>query len=531
MADKRWSIPKGWQWSKAKDFSVIIAGGTPKHSTLKANYSSDGIPWLTPTDLSNYHESTISRGKRSLSIEGYANSSARLIPKGSVLFTSRAPIGYCVIAGNEISTNQGFKNFVPAGGINPHFLRYYLKNSKAYAESKASGTTFLELSGKKAGELSFPIAPLKEQNRIADKIEALVSRSEQAESALDAIPILLDQYRRSILAAAFRGNLTEDWRKKNRVKISSWKTVDLNSLGIWSGGGTPKKSQESYWKDGNVLWASPKDMKTDVIIDTKDKITNEAVLKSSTKYIDANSILMVTRSSVLQHTFPVAIAAKTLTVNQDLKALTISDGIEFKYVFYALKAFEKEILRNCAKDGTTVQSIETDKLKSFTIPLPIQDEQVEIANILDRWFEKVDIIMALYNDSKIKVLSLKQSILAKAFRGELVPQDPNDEPASVLLKRIGIERENLKKELKNNKKPIRNNTGSESKRMIIPVIDALKKSEGPLSAQQLLSAAGYPNNADTDQIEQFFLDIRKAIDDKQVKMWREDNQDYFKLAG
>lgn len=111
MSDKRWIIPNSWQWVYAGDIADVIGGGTPSTRDL-SNFkeSGDGIPWLTPADLSNYDATYISRGARDISEKGLTSSSAKLMPKGTVLFSSRAPIGYCVIALNEISTNQGFKS-------------------------------------------------------------------------------------------------------------------------------------------------------------------------------------------------------------------------------------------------------------------------------------------------------------------------------------------------------------------------------------------------------------------------------------
>ncbi|MEO0684644.1 MAG: restriction endonuclease subunit S, partial [Cyanobacteria bacterium J06649_11] len=178
LSKGRWIIPDNWNWVYAEEISDIISGGTPSTREID-NFTKNGIPWLTPADLSNYQFTYIERGARDISEKGLRNSSARIIPKGAVLFTSRAPIGYCVVASNEISTNQGFKSFVPYGNILPEFIRFYLLISKSYAESLASGSTFKELSAKKVATLEIPLPPLNEQKRIVGKIEALQKRSQR----------------------------------------------------------------------------------------------------------------------------------------------------------------------------------------------------------------------------------------------------------------------------------------------------------------------------------------------------------------
>jgi type I restriction enzyme, S subunit len=214
VSKDRWNIPDSWLWIFFGEIANVIGGGTPNTRDLD-NFTEKGIPWLTPADLSNYNSAYIERGARDLSEKGLKNSSAKILPKGTVLFTSRAPIGYCAIAANKIATNQGFKSFVLYEKISSEFIRFYLLFSKEYAESLASGSTFKELSGQKAAQLKLPLPPLNEQKRIVTKIEALQKRSQRVKTELDAIKPLLDQFRQSVLAAAFRCDLTADWRENN----------------------------------------------------------------------------------------------------------------------------------------------------------------------------------------------------------------------------------------------------------------------------------------------------------------------------
>src|SRR5436190_2891464 len=145
------SLPPTWRILKLSDVGKIVSGGTP--STIEMSYWSDEIAWITPADLSGYAGKYISKGKKSISKKGLSNSSARLLPQGSVLFSSRAPIGYVAIASNELATNQGFKNIIPFPKVDSTFLYYYLKGSKQLAEKFASGTTFKEISGTKFSQL------------------------------------------------------------------------------------------------------------------------------------------------------------------------------------------------------------------------------------------------------------------------------------------------------------------------------------------------------------------------------------------
>ncbi|MCG8570543.1 MAG: restriction endonuclease subunit S, partial [Spirochaetes bacterium] len=201
-----------WIGTQLKYVGRVVSGGTPKTNILE--YWNGDIAWITPADLSGYTNKYITKGRKSITKLGLENSSAKLMPKGSVLFSSRAPIGYIVIAKNEISTNQGFKSLIPYDLLNNEFLYYYLKGNIQLAESLASGTTFKELSGKAFSELPIVIPPLPEQRAIVAKIEQLFSELDNGIDNLKTAQSQLKIYRQSVLKKAFEGELTKEWREK-----------------------------------------------------------------------------------------------------------------------------------------------------------------------------------------------------------------------------------------------------------------------------------------------------------------------------
>ncbi len=166
------------QWNKIKlgDISEVIGGGTP--STKNYDFWNGDIPWLTPKDLSGYNNRYVSRGERNITKLGLQNSSARMLPKGTVLLTSRAPIGYLAIAENDVCTNQGFKSIVLKDGYCPEFFYYLLKNNIDYIIGMGSGSTFAEISGTQVKNLEFTIPPLDIQQKIAEVLGALDDKIE-----------------------------------------------------------------------------------------------------------------------------------------------------------------------------------------------------------------------------------------------------------------------------------------------------------------------------------------------------------------
>ena len=185
-------------------------------------------------------------------------------------------------------------------------------------------------------------------------------------------------------------------------------------------------------------------MKTERISDSEDHITKEAVSHSTASLINADSVLIVTRSGILRHTLPVAVNSVPVTVNQDLKALTPRNGIMAEYVAWALRAFSRDILHTCSKQGTTVNSVETSKLLGFEIPVAPRGQQAKIVAEIEKQFSRLDEAVANLKRVKANLKCYKASILKAAVEGKLTEdwrkQHPDVEPARKLLERILTER-------------------------------------------------------------------------------------------
>ena len=203
-------IPDSWEWVRLSYIGEIVGGGTPK--TGETSYWENGdIPWLTPADMKYVKGKYVSGGERFITEKGLNESSAQLMPMGTVLYSSRAPIGYIAIAENDISTNQGFKSLVPFLKEINLYAYYCLIAFTPDIQSRASGTTFKEISGAEFGRTIIPLPPLSEQQRIVSKIEELlpyIERYGKAEEQLTALNTTFPEaLKKSILQEAVQGKL------------------------------------------------------------------------------------------------------------------------------------------------------------------------------------------------------------------------------------------------------------------------------------------------------------------------------------
>ena len=171
-----YDLPEGWEWCRLSDIGEIVSGATP--DSMNADYYTNptkGIPWITPADMKNSINNYISRGTKDITQAGYNSCSTTLLPPGSVIFSSRAPIGHIAFAQNELCTNQGFKSLDPYEFKPASWIFYVLKSKVSDINSRASGTTFKEVSGKFMSLESFPLPPLAEQQRIVAKVDELMA--------------------------------------------------------------------------------------------------------------------------------------------------------------------------------------------------------------------------------------------------------------------------------------------------------------------------------------------------------------------
>ncbi|EBW4356788.1 restriction endonuclease subunit S [Salmonella enterica] len=452
-------LPEGWGKTVIGDIADVISGGTPK-SGIAENFapSGEGIAWLTPADLSGYKKKFISHGARDLSTEGYSSCSAKLMPAGAILFSSRAPIGYVAVASNEISTNQGFKSFVFTNDIYPDYAYYYLRNIRHLAEEMGTGTTFKEISGSAAKTLPFVMAPLAEQKIIAEKLDTLLAQVDNTKARLKQIPQILKRFRQAVLAAAVTGRLTKEYNDCTK------KTIELENYKI----SIPKKWNETILN--NVIntqrplcygVVQPGDDINDGIelirvCDINDgevdlnhlrRISKEIDIQYKRSKVQKNDILItivgaIGRIGIVRENINVNIARAVARVSPESKFIIPM----FLHIWLSSPIMQTWLVQSSKEVAR--KTLNLKDLKEAFVPLPSIEEQHEIVRRVEQLFAYADTIEKQVNNALTRVNSLTQSILAKAFRGELTAQWRAENPelisgensAAALLEKIKAER-------------------------------------------------------------------------------------------
>ncbi|MEP0885211.1 restriction endonuclease subunit S [Trichocoleus sp. ST-U3] len=502
------ALPHGWAWTTTENLSsfennAICAG--PFGTIFKAkDFRDSGIPIIflrhvAPGQYLTHKPGFMDVDKWEEMFKEYS------VFGGELLVTKLGePPGVCAIypegVGPAMVTPDVIKMTVNKDVTEAKYLMHYFNSEGArkFAFGIAYGATRLRMNLPIFRQLSIPLAPLNEQRRIVAKIEGLKARSQRVKEELEAIPTLLDQFRQSVLTAAFRGDLTADWREKNpdiepasvlleRIraehrrrweeaelekmkaqgkmpKDDKWKEkykepkhVDTNNLPElpdgwrWIAveefadvgtGATPLRNEQKYYECGTIPWVTSGALNEPFISTAEEYITALAIKETNAKIFPRYTLLVAmygegkTRGKVSE----LVIEAAT---NQACAAL-ILEGIAAKIRPTVKLFFQKNYsdLRRLASGGVQ-PNLNLSMIKVTAVPLPPLEEQTEIIRAVARCMLIADAVEKQYLESIELIKHLDQSILAKAFRGALVPQNPNDEPASVLLERIRAEREKL----------------------------------------------------------------------------------------
>lgn len=390
---------------KLEEIGKIVSGATPKTST-QDNFGGD-IAWITPADLSGYTKKYISHGKRNITEMGYNSCSTQLMPKGSVLFSSRAPIGYVAIAENPLCTNQGFKSIVPNDLIDSEFLYYQLKYLSKSIQDKGTGTTFKEISAKTLGKIEIVVPLLSEQKNIVSRIEELFSKLDKGVETLQTIKQQLAVYRQAVLKEVF--NLGGAVRT---VKICE--IVDEIRIGPF---GT-MLHKEDYITDG-IPVINPQHIKNNAIVaNNKISVSKEKAEELALYRLRENDIIMGRRGE-MGRCAPVSVAEAGWICGTGSIRFRMKNG--FSASFYAQILSSPDVVHYLEEHatGTTMKNLNEEIVKHIPIPYITVEIQKNMNDMIKAKTSICDSIERTVNEVLTQADAMRQSILKQAFEGEI----------------------------------------------------------------------------------------------------------------
>ena len=386
-----------WIECKISDIGTVVGGATP--STKKPeNYENGTIAWITPKDLSTFSGRYIQRGERNITETGMKSCSTQLLPKNTVLFSSRAPIGYVAIVANDVCTNQGFKSVIPNENTDPIFLYYLLKYNKNKIEGMGSGTTFKEVSGSTMKNIVVYIPEDKRvQEMVASVLASLDSKIEEnTKINNNLLEQVLTVYRHSFV----------DTTNKLRQTCRADEYFDISI------GKTPPRKEPQWFstKSKDVTWVSISDMGTCGLYISKssEQLTREAIDRHNVKIVPDNTVLLSFKLTVGR----IAITDGEMTTNEAIAHFKTNKKEINEYLYCYLKCFNYQAMGNTSSIAIAVNS---KLIKGMPFVVPTDKEITEFHSLTAPMFAKIKA-----NQSEISnLVALRDTLLPKLMSGEL----------------------------------------------------------------------------------------------------------------
>ena len=489
------TLPQGWCQVEIDEVAEIVTGNTPPKNDPQ-NYGSS-YPWVRPPDLGSY--APILDTPQQLSEKGAAF--ARLLPPGAVLVSCIGTLGRVGIAGTTLATNQQINSLVFSNGMEPRYGFYFCQTLGEWLTANSSATTIAIINKSRFSNAPFLLAPTKEQTRIVAEIERQFTRLDAAVAALRRVHANLKRYRAAVLKAACEGRLVPTEAELARKEGRSYETGEqllarilkerrfrwesdqlakmrtrgsaLNNRDHW------KKYEEPQPPDATKLPSLPEDWTWATVrqvgqvqlgrqrapqhhkgehmrpylrvanvfedrIDISDVLEMNFTPSEFRTYQlhdgdillnEGQSLELIGRPAIYRNQFPGACFQNTLV------RFRANPGVEPRYALAVFLSYlHNQRFQQIAKWTTNIAHLGAERFAELEFPLPPTDEQIRIADTVEdrvSLLRHMEIIAAI---NSRRADRLRQSILKRAFEGKLVPQDPSDEPASVLLERIRTER-------------------------------------------------------------------------------------------
>ena len=400
-----YELPEGWKWERLGDINKFKSKNLTPQDFPEETFELYSVPNFV------YDYPEILKGKE-------IGSSKQIVDKEDVLLCKINPNINRVWTVSRYTNNRMiasgewivFRN----SEINSHMIKWYFTSPyfRTLMMSNVSGVggSLTRAKPKLVANYLLPIPPKETQQKIVDIIESLFAKLDIAQEKVEQVLAESENRRSAILHNAFSGKLTEKWREENNVSFDSWKECKFGDICKFIGGGTPRKDNDEYW-NGNINWASIKDIKGKYLNSTTDFITEKGLNNSSANLCSIGELIIGTRINPGK---PIISNIET-AINQDLKIVKSKLNTEFLYYLFTVNNKKIESLSS----GSTVLGIGLKILNNIEIDIPKEEEQKEIVRLLDKFLSVEDKVKSTCQNTLEAIATMRKSILAKAFRGEL----------------------------------------------------------------------------------------------------------------
>jgi len=461
--------PKGWAWVRLGDIARLESGHTPSRN--HPEYWDGDIAWIGIKDAREHHGGIINDTSQHVTQAGLDNSAARLLPADTVCLSRTASVGYVVIMGRPMATSQDFVNWVCSPAIEPAYLKWILLAEGDEGLRKfGKGTTHTTIYFPEVQAFHACVAPLNEQRRIVAKLDAVFAQTRAAKARLERLPALIEKLKRSILAAAFRGDLTADWRAASpdvEPAATLFQQYDPAPSGTCANSSTAAEQPDipTTWRcvplealvtEGPTNGYSPPagehatgTSSLRLSATTQGRlILNEETIKRLHEIVPATSKhwlqpgdLLIQRANSLEYVGmavifdgpPDRFVYPDLMMRVRTPHRAVGEWLKHALTLARLNGY---FARRATGTAGNMPKINGSVVRSVPIAVPPLDELALAVSRLSDALAATEAVEPRLRRALKHADALEQAALAKAFRGELVAQDPADEPAEVLLERI-----------------------------------------------------------------------------------------------
>jgi type I restriction enzyme S subunit len=439
------ALPKGWIKTQLESIANVEMGQSPPGSAT----NTDQIGFPLVGGASDFQDGQIIPSR-------YTSKPTKISQVGDLILCIRATIGKLATSKGELCLGRGVAGLRPLA-IDPSLLAYFLQHEVDALNEAGTGTTFRQIDKATLSNWPVPLPPLAEQRRIVAKLDSLFARTRRTRAELERIPPLVEHYKQAILAAAFRGDLTKDWRSRTHplsitgnisgIDGRSGALPTLPDLWSWNNiaavsqvnGGLTKNAMRRdlaervpYLRVANVY-------ANELRLDDVQEIGCTTAELKRTK-LETGDLLVVEGNGSLEQIGRVALWDGSIGLcshQNHLIRVRAGDSITPQYLLYwMLSPLGRHYIEQIASSSSGLHTLSISKVSGLPVPLCSQPEMQVIVETIKHAWRWIERLLEDYSKATKLLERLDESLLCNAFRGELVSQDPNDEPASALLERI-----------------------------------------------------------------------------------------------